>query len=131
MFVEAKYLPQDVKIRQPCNLTKAVIEEIFEYIAQRQDIDGPQAAFRFKRVKIGKNLVTARYPGAPHPLANADADAGVRTTPPKDSREGAAIRKNNQNKNHDIAIPWDLERGRGDTRIVATPHARPQEDNPW
>ena len=61
-FLEAKYLPPQTNIRQPRNLTKAVIQEIFEHLTRRQEINGPELAFRFKQVKIGNQVVAARYP---------------------------------------------------------------------
>ena len=71
-FIESKYLPSNTMIKQPRNLPKAVIKEIFEHISKRQEFNGPEESFRFKSVKMGNNIVPACYPAL---RLNGDADA--------------------------------------------------------
>jgi hypothetical protein len=70
-------LPKNMKIRQPRNLTKAVIEEMFVHLVGRQEIHGPEDTLRFKSVKIGSKIVPAKYQNGKGD-AVADADAGHR-----------------------------------------------------
>ena len=60
-FIETKYLPRGIKIRQPWNLTKEVIQVIFEHLTKHQEMMGAKDAFRFKSVKVGKSIVRALY----------------------------------------------------------------------
>ena len=71
-FIMPKYLPRGFKIKQPRNLTKPLIQEMFKHLSTRQEMEGPQNAFRFKSVKVGRTIVQGRYP----PKA-IDADAGA------------------------------------------------------
>lgn len=70
VFIAAKYLPKKAKIRQPRNMPKQVIQEIFEHLLERQGMDGPEQAFRFASIKSGKKIVNACYPNG---VADADA----------------------------------------------------------
>ena len=53
-------------------MTKAVITEMFGYLAERQEIYGPEGTFQFKSVKISNDIVRAQYR---NPIADAEADA--------------------------------------------------------
>ena len=44
-FIETKYLPRGMKIRQPWNLTKEVIKVIFKHITKCQEMVGAEDAF--------------------------------------------------------------------------------------
>jgi hypothetical protein len=95
-FIESKYLPRNTKIRQPRNLTKAVIKEIFEHLLERQKMHGPEATFLFKSVKSGDNIVPAKYPsdkGNADAEADAGAEAGRRRNiyPPRNDRTRAQL----------------------------------------
>ena len=57
-----KYLLKHMKFQQPCNLMKALIQEVCEHLLKRQEIDGPEEAFHFKLVKISNVIVPACYP---------------------------------------------------------------------
>ena len=87
--------------------------EIFEHLVKRQEMDGPEATFRFKSVKNGKRIVQAQYEtanvdadphadrrpigGGAHSVADADADAGrLRVT-----------RSRKHKKQHNVAHPHD------------------------
>jgi hypothetical protein len=92
-FIESKYLPRNTKIRQPRNLTKAVIMEIFEHLLERQKMHGPDETFRFKSVKSGDNIIPAQYP---RDKGNADAGAGRRSKDyhPRHDRASAQVLQN-------------------------------------
>lgn len=82
VFIENKYLPKKAKIKQPRNLTKSAIAEIFDHITKRQEKYGPSEAFKFKNIKMKGDIQPTQYPDpksvAAHPPTadrNADADA--------------------------------------------------------
>ena len=79
-FIESKYLPRNVKIRQPRNLLKVAIVEIFGHLVKRQEIEGADATFRFKSIKNGNRIVRAQYPSA-----NADPDPEPEPEPEPDA----------------------------------------------
>ena len=44
-FIETKYLPRGLKIRQSQNLMKEVIQVIFKYLTKHQEMVGAEDAF--------------------------------------------------------------------------------------
>ena len=74
-------------MRQPRNLLKTVIEEMFKHISTRQEMHGPTEAFRFKSIKSFNEIVNAQYPMQE---LMADADAEV-TIPGKSIHQASSI----------------------------------------
>lgn len=75
-FIETKYIPATIKIRQPRNMTKPVIQELFQHLSRRQEMDGPDRTLIFKSVKLGKKTSPPQYLDM---TANAGAGAGRST----------------------------------------------------
>lgn len=63
-FIENKYLPRGMKIRQARNLKQEEIALIFEHIGWRQEKYGAENAFRFKSILRNKETLSAMYPDA-------------------------------------------------------------------
>lgn len=79
LFIENKYLPKKTKIKQPRNLSKLQIQQIFSHISQRQEQYGPEDAFKFKSIKRNKKISVSQYPdqsilSSPAPTFEAEPD---------------------------------------------------------
>ena len=51
LFISEEYLPRQLEIKDPRNMHKSVLVDFFDHVCQRQQIHGPEKAFRFKAVK--------------------------------------------------------------------------------
>jgi len=74
VFIHTKYLLSTVKIRQPWNMMKLVIQEMFEYLSRQQELEGSTQAFQFKSVKLNEQIIGTQYADG---MNDAMAGAGI------------------------------------------------------
>ena len=60
-FIEAKYLPRSMTLRDPHNMTKAQLLDLMAHVQDREDKHGVNEAFRFRRYHNGMEMAPAEY----------------------------------------------------------------------
>ena len=92
-----------------------MIQEFFKHVLNWQEIEGSEAAFRFKSIKAGNNIVEALYR-----IRMADADIAADCAPDPDTirgtRDGTSKRGNShgcvpRNQANNIVRPRQTDRG--------------------
>jgi hypothetical protein len=60
-YVSAEYIPAGVSLTQPRNMLKNTLLRFFAHMMDRQQLNGPHSAFRFRSVKRGGKMFNAEY----------------------------------------------------------------------
>lgn len=97
LFIDPKYLPKNFKLQKPRDMHKEDIEQLFQHLARRQEMnDNDDMLFRFKSIIESKKRIAAKYPDmmnnepavSPAPAPAPDADTTSRPRRQKVQRKG-------------------------------------------
>ncbi|KDR67376.1 hypothetical protein GALMADRAFT_216469 [Galerina marginata CBS 339.88] len=90
-YIDPKYLPDDMALRDPRNLIKEKTVSFFNHLIERQKSHGPEETFRFKGIKTVNGVGLAKYPETQLNEVNAvEAQADAVDPPPPSKKKGKA-----------------------------------------
>ena len=107
-FISPEYLPAWFRFTDPRNMHKSTMEDFFNHVSQWQMAQGPERAFRFKRIKVYDGTVAPiHYPSDLNPpppsqckpnhrgrrnadaMTDADSETGTSNHPTAESNANA------------------------------------------
>lgn len=98
-FIEEKYIPAGVVLKDPRNMTKAHIADFCDHIRERQDVYGMKQAFMFRQYDDGQGMRNAEYG------RRADQEKAAERAAKQRERRAAQTKQKQNQKGKGRAIP--------------------------